>query len=104
VGAPTKFVQIIEFETDRIEEMRALAEETDQRLADRDGGPSYRLVLKDRNQPNRYLVLVEFASHEEAMRNSEDPGTSKFAEQMATLCTRPPVFTDCDVEDRTTFG
>jgi uncharacterized protein (DUF1330 family) len=100
MGASTTFVQIIDFETDRIEEMRALAEETNQRLAGR-GGPTYRMVLKDRNQPNRYLVLIEFDSYEEAMHNSEDPETGKFAQQMAALCTRPPSFTDCDVQEMT---
>ncbi|MFI6036874.1 hypothetical protein ACIBBD_22405 [Streptomyces sp. NPDC051315] len=99
--ASTKFVQIIDFETDRIEELRALSEETDQRLADRQGGPTHRMVLKDRNHPNRYLVLVEFDSYEEAMRNSADPETGKFAQRMAALCTRPPSFTDCDIQETT---
>ena len=96
-----KFVQIIDFETDRIDEMRQLSEETDQRLAGRSGGPTHRLVLKDRNQPNRYLVVIEFNSYEEAMANSNDPETTKFAERMAALCTKPPSFVDCDVQAMT---
>ncbi len=103
MDAPMKFVQIIDFETDRIEEMRALAEDSEKRLAGREGGPTHRLVLKDRNQPGRYLVVIEFDSYEDAMRNSEDPETTKFAEQMAALCTRPPSFTDCDVQEMTDF-
>ncbi|MFJ4789087.1 hypothetical protein [Streptomyces sp. NPDC088794] len=103
MDAPTKFVQIVDFETDRIEEMRALAEETDQRLADRTGGPTHRLVLKDRNQPGHYLVVIEFNSYEEAMANSDDPETTRFAQQMAALCTRPPSFIDCDVEEMSEF-
>lgn len=101
MDAPMKFVQIIDFETDRIDEMRQLSEETDQRLAGRSGGPTHRLVLKDRNQPNRYLVVIEFNSYEEAMANSNDPETTKFAERMAALCTKPPSFVDCDVEAMT---
>ncbi|SHI27914.1 hypothetical protein [Streptomyces sp. 3214.6] len=104
MSAPQRFVQIIDFETDRIDEMRALAEEGDQRLTGRPDGPARRLVLKDRNRPNRYLAVIEFDSYEEAMRNSEDPATGKFAEQMAALCTRPPSFTDCDVQDTTELG
>ncbi|GAA4046867.1 hypothetical protein [Streptomyces shaanxiensis] len=99
-----KFVQIIDFETDRIDEMRELAHETQQRLADRSGGPTRRLVLKDRDQTNRYLVVIEFDSYEDAMRNNDDPETTKFAEQMAALCTRPPSFTDCDVQEMTDFA
>ncbi|MFJ7072489.1 hypothetical protein [Streptomyces sp. NPDC098781] len=96
-----KFMQIIDFETERIEEMRELARESEQRLAGSNGGPTRRFVLKDRGQPNRYLVVIEFDSYEDAMRNSDDPETTKFAEQMAALCTRPPSFTDCDVQEMT---
>ncbi|MCI3277262.1 hypothetical protein [Streptomyces cylindrosporus] len=101
--APTKFVQIIDFETDRIEEMRKLAEETEERFAGRSGGPTHRLLLKDRNQPNRYLVVIEFNSYEEAMANNDAPETTEFAQRMAALCTRPPSFTDCDLEGMTEF-
>lgn len=103
MDTPMKFVQIVDFETQRIEEMRQLVEDADKRRAGRGGGPTHRLVLKDRNQPGRYLVVIEFDSHEDAMRNSEDPETTGFAEQMAALCTRPPSFTDCDVQEMTTL-
>jgi hypothetical protein len=62
------------------------------------------MILKDRNQPGRYLAVIEFNSYEEAMQNSADPETTKFAEQMAGLCTRPPVFTDCDVIEVSDIG
>lgn len=104
MDAAMKFVQIIDFETERIDEMRELARGTEQRFAGRDGGPTRRLVIKDRAQANRYLVVIEFDSHEDAMRNSDDPETTKFAEQMAALCTRPPSFTDCDVQEMTDFA
>jgi antibiotic biosynthesis monooxygenase (ABM) superfamily enzyme len=99
-----KFAQIIDFETERIDEMRQLARETEQRLAGRSGGPERRLILKDRGEPNRYLIVIEFDSYEDAMRNSDDPETTKFAEQMAALCSRPPSFTDCDVQEITDFA
>ena len=96
-----RFVQIIDIETDRIEEMRTLVQEADERGAGRAGGPARRLLLQDRNQPNRYLVMIEFDSYDEAMRNSDDPETSRMAEQLASMCTRPPSFTDCDVREMT---
>ncbi|NUS09964.1 MAG: hypothetical protein HOY69_00895, partial [Streptomyces sp.] len=49
------------------------------------------------------FVVIEFDSYDEAMANSEHPDTTKFAEQMAALCTKPPTFTDCDVVDVTEF-
>ncbi|MBN0044014.1 hypothetical protein JS756_07800 [Streptomyces actuosus] len=103
MDAPVRFAQIIEFETDRIDEIRRLAEEADERFAGREHGPVRRLVLQDRNQPHRYLVVIEFDSHEDAVRNNDDPDTGKLAEQMAALCTRPPAFTDCDVQERADF-
>jgi len=96
-----KFVQIIDFETERMKEMRELVQQAEQRTAGHSGGPTHRLVLQDRNTPNRYLVLIEFDSHEDAMRNSNDPETTKMAEQIAALCTRTPSFTDCDVQEMT---
>ncbi|WP_405838901.1 hypothetical protein [Streptomyces sp. NBC_01518] len=98
-----KFVQIVDFETDRFDEMQAVAEEADKRMAGRPGGPTHRLVLRDRSNPGHVLVVIEFDSYEDAMRNSQDPETGKMAEQMAALCTRPPSFTDCDVLDMTEF-
>ncbi|MFG2371502.1 hypothetical protein ACGFY9_08495 [Streptomyces sp. NPDC048504] len=98
-----KFVQIVDFETDRFDEMQAVAEEADKRMAGRAGGPTHRLVLRDRNNPGHVLVVIEFDSYDDAMRNSQDPETGKMAEQMAALCTRPPSFTDCDVLDMTEF-
>ncbi|MFD8816574.1 hypothetical protein ACFV23_35100 [Streptomyces sp. NPDC059627] len=86
------FVQIIDFETDRIDEMKALADEMGSRLAGRENSPTRRLILRDRSRPGHYLGVIEFNSYEEAMRNSDDPETSKFAEQMAPFVPRPPSY------------
>ncbi|CCK30895.1 hypothetical protein BN159_6516 [Streptomyces davaonensis JCM 4913] len=94
-----KFVQIIDFETERLDEMEPLLEEARQRNAGREGGPTHRILLKDRDTPGRYLSLIEFDSYEEAMRNSEDPETTKMAEQLGALCTREPRFVNCDLLD-----
>ncbi|WP_151478430.1 DUF1330 domain-containing protein [Streptomyces albicerus] len=95
-----KFVQIIDFETERMDEMRELIQEAEKRAAGRSGGgPTHRMVLQDRNRSDRYLVVIEFESYEDAMRNSNDPETTKMAEKLAALCTRPPSFTDCDVRE-----
>ncbi|MEU6675293.1 hypothetical protein [Streptomyces sp. NPDC046853] len=96
-----KFVQMIEFETDRIDEMRSLVEQADQQATGRRGGPTHRLVLQDRGNPRRFFVLMEFASPEDARRNSGAPETTRMAEQLAALCTSGPSFTDCDVREMT---
>ncbi|MFC9509683.1 hypothetical protein [Streptomyces sp. NPDC057002] len=94
-----KFVQIIDFETERLDEMEQVFEEAGQRLAGRTGGPTHRILLKDRDNPRRYLALIEFDSHEEAMRNSDDPETSRMAEQLGALCVGERVYTNCDLLD-----
>ncbi|WP_328783543.1 hypothetical protein OIE52_14130 [Streptomyces canus] len=92
-----KFVQIIGFETERLEEMQQLLQEAGQRNAGRTDGPTHRMLLKDRDKPNHYLALLEFDSYDEAMRNSEDPETGKLAEQLAALSVGERVYTNCDV-------
>ncbi|MDN3021020.1 hypothetical protein [Streptomyces sp. S.PB5] len=94
-----RFVQIIDFETERIDEMEQLIEDARQSLAGREGGPSHRILLKDRDTPGRYLAVIEFESYEEAMRNNERPETGKMAEQLTALCTREPRFLNCDLLD-----
>jgi hypothetical protein len=95
------FVQIIEFTTSRIDEVKALSDEyRSSRVAAGDGSPPVRgTVTADRDRPNTYLNIVEFASYEDAMSNSQDPRTSAFAEQMMKLCDGPPTFYNLDTLD-----
>ncbi|WP_210587540.1 hypothetical protein [Streptomyces sp. GESEQ-35] len=94
-----KFVQIIDFETERLEEMEQQLQEFAQRNADKGGGPTHRMLLKDRDNPRRYLALIEFESHDEAMRNSDDSETTKLAERLGALCIGERTYTNCDVLD-----
>jgi len=91
------FVQIIEFRSSRVDEIRALADEyTEQRQA----GTGIRgRVCADRDDPGRFFNVVEFESYEAAMENSNRPETSEFASKMAALCDGPPTFYNLDVVD-----
>jgi hypothetical protein len=89
------FVQIIEYETDRPEEVAALGEQmeasgTPQRFT------SLRMT-KDRDRPNGYVTIVEFPSYEVAMENSDAPETQAFAAKMMELATGPARFLNLDV-------
>jgi hypothetical protein len=44
-----------------------------------------------------YFMIVEFDSYEEAMKNSSDPVTSRYAEQLGALLDGPPTFYNLDV-------
>jgi hypothetical protein len=91
------FVQIIEWKTSRIDEIRQLQKDWRERFPAM--GPSRVLLCSDRDDEAKFLTIVEFASYEEAMKNSADPATSEFAERMMALCDGPPVFHNLDVLD-----
>ena len=90
------FVQIVEFKTDRPDEVMALGDEMEPQ---RSSGTAQRLTIgADRDRPGYYFTIVEFDSYEAAMENSNRPETSAFAEQMAKLCDGPPTFRNVDVQ------
>ena len=89
------FIQLIEFQTSRIDEVDAALDEF---LAAQDRvGPSSGKQTVDRDRPNTYIHIVEFPSYEEAMANSESPETQAFAAKMAELCDGPAIFRNLDV-------
>jgi hypothetical protein len=91
----TGFVQIIEFRTSRIDELKRVADEMGS-----DSGPGAALrgtVTQDRDRPGWYFNVVEFDSYESAMSNSNSPEVSAFAARMAALCEEPPRFYNLDV-------
>ncbi len=93
------FVQLIEFQTDRIDEFNALIDEW---LKASDGwrAPTRATVTADRDRPGTYLQIVEFPSYEEAMENSNRPETGEFAQRVAALCKGDQVFRNLDVVRR----
>jgi hypothetical protein len=89
------FVQIIEFKTSRIDELKRLA---DAMGAESGAGAAVRgTVTRDRDRPGWYFNIVEFDSYESAMANNDDPEVSAFAAKMAALCDEPPRFHNLDV-------
>ena len=90
------FIQIVEFKTDRPDEVMALGDEMEPQ---RSSGTARRLnITSDRDRPGYYFSIIEFDSYEEAMENSNRPETSEFAAQMAKLCDGPPTFRNLDVQ------
>jgi quinol monooxygenase YgiN len=90
------FVQLIEFQTDRIDEFVATVDEwlgtsRDWRTATRG------TLTEDRDRPGTYVQIVEFPSYEAAMENSNHPETAAFADRLAALCRGPAAFRNLDV-------
>jgi hypothetical protein len=95
------FIQIIECRTNRMAELEASSREYEEATA---GKTTVRrsIVTQDRNDPERFMIVVFFDSYSDAMANSELPETGVLAEKMGTLLLGPPTFHDLDVlEDRT---
>ncbi len=88
-----KFVQLVEFSSSRIDELRQLAPEAPQP----ENGSAQGFVCADRDNEGRYVVVAIFPSYEEAMRNSERPEVSEFAKKMAELTDGPPTYRNLDV-------
>lgn len=90
------FIQIMEVATSRVDEVRALSNRLREEL-----GESFLVrratVTADRDNPGRYFIIVEFDSYEEAMKNSSDPATSRYAEELGALLDGPPTFHNLDV-------
>jgi len=94
------FIQIISFGTDKIDEMRKIDDEWNER-----GGAETTarrgVLCQDRDNPGRYMQIVFFDSYESAMKNSELPITQEFAEKMGALADGAPTFYNLEViEDR----
>lgn len=90
------FVQIMEYKTSRIDEVDALV---DKMVEERGNAllTTRAVMAADRDRPGYYVSIVEFDSYEEAMKNSNDPATSAFAEKMAELLDGPPKFYNFDI-------
>ncbi|HJQ42676.1 MAG TPA: hypothetical protein VJ831_06300, partial [Jatrophihabitantaceae bacterium] len=83
-----RFIQVIEFESSRYDEMKQLLDDMQARreAADSDGsGPIRGTQTQDRDRPGHYVHIVEFESYEAAMANSNHPETQEFAAKMAEL-------------------
>ena len=92
------FVQVIEFRSSKIDEMRRVGEAWEAAAgADR---KARRVVLcEDRDNRGRYFNIVFFDSYESAMENSQLPATQEFSQKMMALGDGPPTFYNLNVLD-----
>ena len=90
------FVQVIEIQTSRIDELMALTDEMRSRASE---GSTVRrgTYTEDMDRAGYYMAIIEFDSHESAMANSNRQETSDFSAGMAELCDAPPRFYNLQV-------
>jgi hypothetical protein len=91
------FIQIIEFKTNRIDELNAALDGFLEATKGKRAASTRGVQTKDRDATNTYVQIVEFPSYEDAMANSNMPETSDFAAKLASLCDGPPTFRNLDV-------
>lgn len=91
-----KFVQIVDYKTRQSEGMNQLMDKwVEQTKGKRTA--THSVIGKDRSDSSHFVEIVEFPSHEEAMKNSRLPETDRLFQEMTELCDGVPAFTDLDV-------
>ena len=95
------FVQIIQYQTSKLDEMQALGREWEA-AATGVTKARRRVLCEDRDNPGRYMNIVFFDSFEEAMENSSLPQTGDFAAKMAALADGPATYFNLDVVEDVT--
>ena len=102
VSAPGAFVQLIEFDTDRITEWDAIVG----RWAEAIGAQHtvrWGVLGSDRDRPGHHVAIVEFPGYTEAMANSGHPATEAFGKELQAICTGEPRFRNLDVGSAQTY-
>ena len=95
------FVQVIEFDSSKFDEMKKIGDEWEAAAAGKSKARR-RVLCQDRDQPGHYVNIVFFDSYEEAMENSNLPETQQFSERMMALADGPPKFYNLDVVEDVT--
>ncbi|MDI3419773.1 ester cyclase [Streptomyces luteolus] len=90
------FVQLIDCKTSNVDQLNRLMDDwvvatQGKRTA------THAIVGRDRSDSTHVVEIVEFPSHEEAMKNSNLPETNRIFEEMVAACDGMPTFTDLDV-------
>lgn len=91
------FIQVIEYDTKRPEEMDLLYEEF-LRATEGKRTLTQEVHTHDRDRTEHYVDIVEFPSYEEAMKNNELPETQEIAARMRELCSGEPRFLNLEVQ------
>lgn len=101
-SGPGAFVQLIEFDTDRITEWGAIIG----RWAAGIGVQRtvrWAILGTDRDRPGRYVALVEFPGYADAMANSGHPATQAFLKELQSISSSEPEFRNLNVRSVHTY-
>lgn len=89
------FIQTVDYETDRPDELRELMQEWSRQHPE--PGPARLTLAQDRDRPGHIVVVAEFDSYEQAMEHSRRPETGAYAERIRGLTTGEPRYVNLEV-------
>jgi hypothetical protein len=102
VSTPGAFVQLIEFDTDRIAEWDTIVNRWAAAI-----GPHrtvrWTIAGADRDRPGHHVAVVEFPGYAEAMANSGHPATQAFLKELQSISSSEPQFRNLDVRSVQTY-
>jgi hypothetical protein len=98
------FVQVIQYRTSKIDEMRKVGDEWEASGGSSDSTARRVVMGKDRDNEGQYFTFAFFDSYESAMKNSNDPKTQEFAQRMMSLGEGEPTFYNVDIIDDRSMG
>jgi hypothetical protein len=102
VAAPGAFLQLIEFDTDRIAEWDAIVDRWAAAIGTH-RTVRWSILGTDRDRPGRHLAVVDFPGYTEAMANSGHPATEAFLKELQSIASRKPQFRNLDVRSTRTY-
>ncbi|MFR9774461.1 hypothetical protein ACL02O_00165 [Micromonospora sp. MS34] len=94
------FVQVVEYQTDRPDEVRQLGEEWSR--VNPTPGPERLTLAEDRDRPGHFVIVAEFDSYEQAMEHSKQAETGEYADRMRQLATKEPRYVNLEVAHQET--
>jgi hypothetical protein len=92
------FVQVIEYDTDKPDEVRKLSEEWGREKLP--SAPARMTLAEDRERPGHIVMVAEFDTYEQAMTHSAEPRTGSYAERIRKLARGEPRFVNLEVAHR----
>jgi hypothetical protein len=104
-GGTVGFIQIIEYQTSRMDEVADLGSQFRDQTAQATGAkPLGGTVTADKDRPGYYLSIIEFESGEAAAEASNRPETQEFFGRLSALMDGPPKFYNLEVLDKWEMG
>jgi hypothetical protein len=91
-----EFLQIVEVPTDDIDGVLALDEEW-MRKTEGERTATRQWICRDRDRPGTVVMVVEFPSYDEAMKNNDLPATGDIAVGLERLAGGQPGFRNLEV-------